>query len=102
MRSGLRNPSNDNKQIGHRDWYRYVIDSGMENPMAVLKNIFDFYSPLYTKTCKHARSGSPLLKVGAGTAVFGMWLASAGYQVTQTFAGWRKRCPDTYLATSNA
>lgn len=70
-------------ETGHRDWYQYSINSGIENPLPVLRNLFDYNLPLYTKICKHAKAGSRILEVGAGTGLFGMWLASVGYQVTQ-------------------
>lgn len=70
-------------ETGQRDWYQYSIDSGIENPLPVLRNLFDYNLPLYTKICKHAKAGSRILEVGAGTGLFGMWLASVGYRATQ-------------------
>ena len=64
-------------------WHRHDIESGIENPLPVIRTALDYYLPLYNKIWKHAKPGSRLLEVGAGTAIFGMWLASLGYEVTQ-------------------
>ena len=74
-----------------RDWHQYVadfwhqhdIESGIENLLPAIRSALDYYFPLYNRIWKHAKPGSRLLEVGAGTAIFGMWLASMGYEVTQ-------------------
>jgi SAM-dependent methyltransferase len=83
MQSGLNIRGNHNLDTRCRDWYQYAIDSGIENPLPVLRSLFDYNLPLYTKICKHVKAGSRILELGAGTGLFGMWLASVGYRVTQ-------------------
>jgi hypothetical protein len=70
-------------QLVARDWYQYVIDQGINNLLPFLRNYFDYYLPLYNKIRKHVPIGARLLEVGAGTAIFGMWLATEGYYVIQ-------------------
>jgi ubiquinone/menaquinone biosynthesis C-methylase UbiE len=65
-----------------RDWYAYVVNSGIENTLQFLWNYMSYYHPSFRKVVKHAPCPAGLLEVGAGTGFFGMWLSSYGYTVT--------------------
>jgi 2-polyprenyl-3-methyl-5-hydroxy-6-metoxy-1,4-benzoquinol methylase len=70
-------------QTVKRDWYRYVRESGIDNCLPFLRSYFGYYEITFRTVVAHTPPRGRILEVGAGTGLFGLWLAASGFKVTQ-------------------